>query len=133
MSFSRAVRSISSSTWPVVASSRAAARALSAARCGASAPGLKRPYRSSYVFTPACVAATGSRCQRRSKYERSISRNGDRKSTRLNSSHGYISYAVFCLKKKKNKKYHCDHTKQKHNMRELSVHRVIDAALRVQR
>src|SRR2546429_6425880 len=28
--------------------------------------------------------------------------NADRKSTRLNSSHGYISYAVFCLKKKKN-------------------------------
>src|SRR3989449_1547430 len=28
-------------------------------------------------------------------------RGGDRKSTRLNSSHGYISYAVFCLKKKK--------------------------------
>src|SRR2546429_4640840 len=28
---------------------------------------------------------------------------GDRKSTRLNSSHGYISYAVFCLKKKKKK------------------------------
>src|SRR2546429_7281916 len=27
----------------------------------------------------------------------------DRKSTRLNSSHGYISYAVFCLKKKKHK------------------------------
>src|SRR2546422_7974996 len=26
---------------------------------------------------------------------------GERKSTRLNSSHGYISYAVFCLKKKK--------------------------------
>src|SRR2546422_5646129 len=30
---------------------------------------------------------------------------GDRKSTRLNSSHGYISYAVFCLKKKKKKPY----------------------------
>src|SRR5205809_5332329 len=29
----------------------------------------------------------------------------DRKSTRLNSSHGYISYAVFCLKKKKNNSY----------------------------
>src|SRR3989449_2553316 len=29
---------------------------------------------------------------------------GDRKSTRLNSSHGYISYAVFCLKKKKTTK-----------------------------
>src|SRR5687768_18331092 len=27
-------------------------------------------------------------------------KQGDRKSTRLNSSHGYISYAVFCLKKK---------------------------------
>src|SRR2546422_8176154 len=27
--------------------------------------------------------------------------NRDRKSTRLNSSHGYISYAVFCLKKKR--------------------------------
>src|SRR2546429_5663333 len=27
----------------------------------------------------------------------------DRKSTRLNSSHGYISYAVFCLKKKNNR------------------------------
>src|SRR5687768_18060272 len=30
-----------------------------------------------------------------------LSRWRDRKSTRLNSSHGYISYAVFCLKKKK--------------------------------
>src|SRR2546429_6957370 len=30
-------------------------------------------------------------------------RHPDRKSTRLNSSHGYISYAVFCLKKTKHK------------------------------
>src|SRR2546429_2884130 len=30
----------------------------------------------------------------------------DRKSTRLNSSHGYISYAVFCLKKKKQRTHH---------------------------
>src|SRR5687768_17763435 len=30
----------------------------------------------------------------------------DRKSTRLNSSHGYISYAVFCLKKKKKRSAH---------------------------
>src|SRR2546429_5908510 len=29
-----------------------------------------------------------------------LRRQPDRKSTRLNSSHGYISYAVFCLKKK---------------------------------
>src|SRR2546426_7912551 len=32
-----------------------------------------------------------------------VSRKRDRKSTRLNSSHLVISYAVFCLKKKKNK------------------------------
>src|SRR2546429_1824888 len=37
----------------------------------------------------------------------------DRKSTRLNSSHGYISYAVFCLKKKKNKRYI---TRLRHNI-----------------
>src|SRR5712675_1611122 len=34
--------------------------------------------------------------------QRSAIRTRDRKSTRLNSSHGYISYAVFCLKKKTN-------------------------------
>src|SRR2546422_5311031 len=33
-------------------------------------------------------------------------RSADRKSTRLNSSHGYISYAVFCLKKKKKQMKH---------------------------
>src|SRR5688572_32241160 len=33
-----------------------------------------------------------------------IALQGDRKSTRLNSSHSQISYAVFCLKKKKKKK-----------------------------
>src|SRR5438034_8573360 len=38
-------------------------------------------------------------------HRRSVSRGGaDRKSTRLNSSHTVISYAVFCLKKKKKKK-----------------------------
>src|SRR3989449_6805756 len=39
-------------------------------------------------------------------------RGADRKSTRLNSSHGYISYAVFCLKKKK--KQHKEHTYIRH-------------------
>src|SRR2546422_8819252 len=34
-----------------------------------------------------------------------LERAEDRKSTRLNSSHGYISYAVFCLKKKNNFPY----------------------------
>src|SRR5256884_2321618 len=33
---------------------------------------------------------------------RTLTGKRDRKSTRLNSSHGYISYAVFCLKKKNN-------------------------------
>src|SRR5688572_31993823 len=36
--------------------------------------------------------------------ERSLHGSVDRKSTRLNSSHSQISYAVFCLKKKKKKK-----------------------------
>src|SRR2546422_3630879 len=36
----------------------------------------------------------------------------DRKSTRLNSSHGYISYAVFCLKKKKKYLKSLQRTKQ---------------------
>src|SRR5687768_17888647 len=44
-------------------------------------------------------------CHRRRAVESAArvddSRTEDRKSTRLNSSHGYISYAVFCLKKKK--------------------------------
>src|SRR2546429_4235782 len=35
-----------------------------------------------------------------------VERPPDRKSTRLNSSHGYISYAVFCLKKKKHMQGH---------------------------
>src|SRR5256885_5158184 len=49
---------------------------------------------------------------------RSTPQRADRKSTRLNSSHLVISYAVFCLKKKKNyvpvprvgsDQYHCSH------------------------
>src|SRR6266480_6651653 len=41
----------------------------------------------------------------------------DRKSTRLNSSHMSISYAVFCLKKKKTKKNHLFVTKKKKRMK----------------
>src|SRR2546422_7488105 len=37
---------------------------------------------------------------------KALAQPGDRKSTRLNSSHGYISYAVFCLKKKKKEEKH---------------------------
>src|SRR2546422_5376012 len=52
--------------------------------------------------TSSCATArrtSSSRAARTSRPSRSSS--ADRKSTRLNSSHGYISYAVFCLKKKK--------------------------------
>src|SRR3989449_11206855 len=42
----------------------------------------------------------------------------DRKSTRLNSSHGYISYAVFCLKKKKKKE---SDARDQHNQEAQSV------------
>src|SRR5436190_16632708 len=41
--------------------------------------------------------------------------SADRKSTRLNSSHTVISYAVFCLKKKKNTKKKNNNTDNKHN------------------
>src|SRR2546429_4484002 len=51
--------------------------------------------------------------------KRTWTHNGDRKSTRLNSSHGYISYAVFCLKKKKHNdhqyistNYHTEHNQR---------------------
>src|SRR2546422_4720036 len=50
--------------------------------------------------------------------------HADRKSTRLNSSHGYISYAVFCLKKKKQKhdNTHATTTSHKTTSRQLTAH-----------
>src|SRR2546429_6511875 len=57
---------------------------------------------------PICIDATGGFGAGRALAE--ICTGGladiDRKSTRLNSSHGYISYAVFCLKKKKKNRTH---------------------------
>src|SRR2546430_11762991 len=46
-----------------------------------------------------------ARCSRDSIFRETptLEANGDRKSTRLNSSHSQISYAVFCLKKKKDR------------------------------
>src|SRR5258708_18673910 len=49
-----------------------------------------------------CLRETGSRLGRRA---RSPAKAADRKSTRLNSSHQIISYAVFCLKKKKQREF----------------------------
>src|SRR3712207_7824013 len=51
---------------------------------------------------PGSPGRTGGSCVR---HPQSTTR--DRKSTRLNSSHANISYAVFCLKKKKQSKRHC--------------------------
>src|SRR2546429_728453 len=54
----------------------------------------------------------------------------DRKSTRLNSSHGYISYAVFCLKKKKNKQ---NIPKKQHPLiQQTSTHEYAIHSLRLQ-
>src|SRR3712207_7796911 len=44
----------------------------------------------------------GGHDRRHHEQRRHLQQPGDRKSTRLNSSHANISYAVFCLKKKKN-------------------------------
>src|SRR3712207_8119243 len=46
-------------------------------------------------------AAGGGGCHRLARQDRRMSVRSDRKSTRLNSSHANISYAVFCLKKNK--------------------------------
>src|SRR2546422_6918361 len=72
------------------------------------------PYTTLFRSTSAFLILVGSnwlstesptlRSLKRSKISDSVTdleRFKDRKSTRLNSSHGYISYAVFCLKKKK--------------------------------
>src|SRR3712207_6955064 len=59
------------------------------------------------------IDATGVRDMPAAAYEasgRRLATRGDRKSTRLNSSHANISYAVFCLKKKtkSNRQLHVD-------------------------
>src|SRR5205085_11623045 len=56
--------------------------------------------------TPFSTRPARRRCLRRSPMP--VREERDRKSTRLNSSHSQISYAVFCLKKKKNLTYATD-------------------------
>src|SRR5438874_9434457 len=53
------------------------------------------------IFDSTTCAATTSRRSARRRHASCQRDGGDRKSTRLNSSHVEISYAVFCLKKKK--------------------------------
>src|SRR5256885_5261040 len=51
---------------------------------------------------PHTLPARGDELHQGATLRGDVDRRGDRKSTRLNSSHLVISYAVFCLKKKKN-------------------------------
>src|SRR2546422_5732133 len=59
--------------------------------------------RSASMSSASASKVSSTRCRNTSKAI-AFTSSGDRKSTRLNSSHGYISYAVFCLKKKKKNK-----------------------------
>src|SRR5256885_7015202 len=63
------------------------------------------PYTTLFRSRPA-AAAQGRGVRRGLGGDRGWVRRGDRKSTRLNSSHLVISYAVFCLKKKKQHPQH---------------------------
>src|SRR2546427_7584678 len=78
---------------------------------------IRRPPRSTLfpyttLFRSGCQRPGGGpahpvsrRSQRKGSFHKGVPRPiVDRKSTRLNSSHSQISYAVFCLKKKKNRK-----------------------------
>src|SRR2546422_5615126 len=66
-------------------------------------------FRSIVAVQITVTPASGAPATKQSRMQAQLTRTPsgwklkDRKSTRLNSSHGYISYAVFCLKKKKNK------------------------------
>src|SRR5256884_6758091 len=68
---------------------------------GDKAVGLKRSKGHSTAYAGAAARLCRIRGVRSLRRDRESETDGrDRKSTRLNSSHGYISYAVFCLKKK---------------------------------
>src|SRR3712207_8704625 len=58
------------------------------------------PYTTSYLHLASIGVEEGARVRRGERLG-TAGTTGDRKSTRLNSSHANISYAVFCLKKKK--------------------------------
>src|SRR5437763_4719635 len=95
---------------------------------------LRRPPRStlfpyttlfrSIVVNASKVALTGQKREQKVDYRHSGYPGGlrrepysDRKSTRLNSSHRCISYAVFCLKKKKKSKQHTENSKPRRRLR----------------
>src|SRR5438132_9189473 len=61
-------------------------------------------------------------------FEENAEIEGDRKSTRLNSSHTVISYAVFCLKKKKKKKVN----RNINHQQKLTAQHTVETSLSVQ-
>src|SRR2546422_3983409 len=66
--------------------------------------GAATPPRAIVVVNPNNPTGSAVQAGERARLEEiGAAAGADRKSTRLNSSHGYISYAVFCLKKKKSK------------------------------
>src|SRR5438132_7934161 len=80
---------------------------------------IRRPPRSTlFPYTTLFRSRYGSkrpgvpRYSPKRRYPLKKSKKSDRKSTRLNSSHTVISYAVFCLKKKKKKKITHNHEKK---------------------
>src|SRR5256885_4850005 len=73
---------------------------------------IRRPPRSTLFPYTTLFRSREDRCRRQCRdgaavRDREIPASRDRKSTRLNSSHLVISYAVFCLKKKKKKNIFC--------------------------
>src|SRR2546422_3825707 len=79
----------------------------------------RSPTRRAGAASTSSSSTTRSRSRASSKPRRR--ERTDRKSTRLNSSHGYISYAVFCLKKKKKKKHYTDHKYKKYTLQHIHL------------
>src|SRR5471032_3464220 len=78
---------------------------------------IRRPPRSTLFPYTTLFRSGAAGCWRRRCRNRPGPAYPDRKSTRLNSSHITISYAVFCLKKKKQKNKQNTRNKQKHKNR----------------
>src|SRR2546427_1173044 len=89
---------------PLTPSPRALAPRRKLDRIGLQLYTVRHQMEKDFEGTIARVAATGYREVEFAGYFGRNPRTRDRKSTRLNSSHSQISYAVFCLKKKKKKK-----------------------------
>src|SRR3989449_2347390 len=83
-----------------------------APRCRPARPDPRSSCASSQPLSPSHLLLSPRRLHwRATRRWRGRSSRRDRKSTRLNSSHGYISYAVFCLKKKKKTKKSMSHSR----------------------